>query len=234
MRLHQYRLGGAILATLLLTALTAGGAAAHVIEPAGPNSIEVGWQHEPTYVGEANGVQIVIQTADGKPVTDLGPDDLTVIVSTGGDQTSPLSFEPGFDPVEMEGPLGEYDAPIVPTAPGDYTFHVTGTIHGASVDFTVTSGAETFDPVRDPSELQFPAKLPAMGEVATRLDRVDGRITALGDPTTGAQAALTAALDAKSAADRALLVGAGIGLLGVIVGGIGVVLALRRGRPTRP
>lgn len=234
MRLHYYRLGGAIVASLLFTALTAGGTAAHVVEPAGPNSIEVGWQHEPTYVGEANGVQIIIHTADGKPVTDLGPDDLSVIVSTAGDQTSPLTFEPGFDPVEIVGPLGEYDAAIVPTAPGDYTFHVSGTIHGASVDITATSGVETFDPVRDPSELQFPAKLPAMSEVVTRLDRVDGRMTALGDPTTAVQTALTAALDAKSAADRALLIGAGIGFIGVIGGGIGIVLAVRRGKPARP
>jgi hypothetical protein len=210
---------------------------AHVVEHAGPYTLEIGWQHEPTYVGESNGVQVIVHDARDDPVTDLASDDLKVVVSTGGQQTGELTFEPGFDLEEMEGPLGEYDAAIVPTAPGDYTFHLTGSIHGQALDITVTSGAETFDTVKGTSDLEFPTKLPAVSEMVTRLDRIDARIAALpqGGPTQAdLNEALAAANDAQAAAQRALIVGTAVGLAGLIVGTLGVGLALRRVRRTGP
>src|SRR6185369_12241147 len=157
--------------------------------------------------------------------------DLKVIVTTASIPSPDLSFEPGFDPIELEGPLGEYDAAIVPTAPGDYTFSITGTVHGQAVDIKVTSGDETFDPVRETSNLQFPSKLPSAAEVATRLDRVDGRVATLQDSTgqyaqaiTDAQAAASAA---QAAADRALLIGAVLGGLGIVIGALGLLAARR-------
>lgn len=228
------RMVGSILAAGALALATAGVAAAHAVETAGSYTIEIGWQHEPTYVGEANGVQVIVTGPDDVPVTDLASGDLTVVVSTGSAQSSPLTFDPGFDPIEMSGPLGEYDAPIVPTAPGDYTFHLTGTIHGQAVDVTLTSGDETFDTVKDPSGLQFPATLPTTGEIVTRLDRIDARIAALGTSTGPSQASVDAAAakaaDAAAAADRALLIGGGIGVVGILVGLYGVLLAIRSRR----
>jgi hypothetical protein len=213
-------------------ALAVGSASAHVVEHAGPYTLEIGWQHEPTFVGEANGVQLIVHDRAGKPVTDLKGDDVKVVVSTAGQQTGELAFEPGFDAEEMEGPLGEYDAAILPTAPGEYTFHITGAIHGQKVDITVTSGDETFDSIKGTADIEFPAKLPTLTEISTRLDRIDARLAAA--PTGPTQAAVDAAqasaADARSAADRALLAGGGLGALGLVVGLLGVGLAFRAPR----
>lgn len=211
--MSNLRARGALFATcaVLFSLLVASIATAHVVKQAGPYTLEIGWQHEPTYVGEANGVQVIIHDADDHPITDLAIDDLKVVVSTGDQQTGELTFEPGFDLAEGDGNPGEYNAPIMPTAPGDYTFHLTGAIHGEAVDITVTSSDETFDTVRGTSDIQFPAKLPAVSDLVTRLDRVDAR--------------LTSAEGAQAAADRALLVGGGLGLLGVLVGAAALFLA---------
>jgi hypothetical protein len=217
-------------------ALAAGSASAHVVEHAGPYTLEIGWQHEPTFVGEANGVQLIVHDAADKPVTDLKGDDVKVVVSTAGQQTGELTFEPGFDVEEMEGPLGEYDAAILPTAPGEYTFHLTGAIHGQKVDITVTSGDETFDSIKGTADIEFPAKLPTVPEIVTRLDRIDARLAAppSGPTQAAVDAAQASAADARSAADRALLVGGGLGALGLVVGLLGVGLAFRASRPARP
>ena len=203
----------------LLGLLLASVAVAHVVKEAGPSTLEIGWEHEPTYVGEANGVQVIIHDADDNPITDLATDDLKVVVSTGDQQSGELTFEPAFDLEEGEGPMGEYNAPIMPTAPGDYTFHLTGAIRGEPVDITVTSSDETFDTVRGTAEIQFPVKVPTLNEVATRLDRLDSR--------------LASADDAQAAANRALLVGAGLGLLGVIIGAAALLVARRATRNPR-
>jgi hypothetical protein len=225
------RARGALSATIavLFGLLVASVAYAHVVKQVGNYTLEIGWQHEPTYVGEANGVQVIIHDADENPITDLGIDDLKVVVSTGDQQTGELTFEPGFDLEEGEGPLGEYNAPIMPTAPGDYTFHLTGAIHGEPIDITVTSSDETFDTVKGTADIEFPTKLPALPDVVTRLDRIDERLAGGQAPTQEDVDAAQASADAAhAAADRALLVGGGIGLLGVIVGA-GSLLMVRRG-----
>ena len=233
----RFRLIPPIVAAGLLALVTAGPVAAHVVEHAGPYTIEVGWQHEPTYVGDANGVQIVVHDKDDKPVIDLKGDDLKVVVSTGGQQTGELTFEPGFDAEEMEGNLGEYDAPILPTAPGDYTFHITGSIHGRAVDITVSSGDQTFDTVKGTSDIEFPTKLPTVPEIVTRLDRIDARVTssqAPGGPTQAAvDTAQASARDARSAADQAQLVGGALGAAGLIVAVIALAVAVRAGGRSR-
>lgn len=232
------RLAPCALALAALALAAPAAALAHTVQHAGPYTLAIGWRIEPTYVGQPNAVSVTITDAVGKPVVDLGPDDLRVVVTTANQPSPDLSFEPGFDPVEMSGPLGEYDAAIEPTAPGDYSFHISGAIHGQKVDITVTSGDETFDVVKESTDLQFPTKLPSVAEVATRLDRIDTRVSQLqdtvGSSTLADQLSATqvAASDAKAAADRALLAGAGIGLLGIVIGVV-ALLAARRGRTAR-
>jgi hypothetical protein len=232
---HVIALAMAVATGGALAALTAGSASAHVVQHAGPYTLEIGWQHEPAFVGEVNGVQLIIHDGADKPVTDLKEDDVKVVVSTAGQQTGELTFEPGFDAEEMEGPLGEYDAPILPTAPGEYTLQLTGAIHGQKIDITLTSGDATFDSIKGTADIEFPAKLPTLPEIATRLDRIDARLAAApSGPTQGAvDAAQASAADARTAADRALLVGGGTGALGLVVGLLGVALAFRASRPVR-
>jgi hypothetical protein len=219
--------------------LATASASAHVHEHVGPFSLVIGWRNEPAFVGELNGVQVTIHDAADTPVLDLKQDDLKVVVSSGAQQSEELTFEPAFDAEEMEGSLGEYDASLLPTAVGEYTFHFTGAIRGQKVDLTVTSGEDTFDSIKGTGDLEFPVKLPTMSEVVTRLDRIDSRLTdALSRPTqasvdSAVGSARASAADARSAADRALLVGGGLGAAGLVVGLLGIGLALRASRRSR-
>jgi hypothetical protein len=231
-RLPRFAFASMALVAALLVAPTI--ALGHTVQHAGSYTLEIGWRVEPTYVGIPNGVSVTITDAAGKPVVDLGPDDIRVVVTTANQPSPDLSFEPGFDPEEMAGPLGQYDAAIEPTAPGDYTFHITGTVHGQKVDITVTSGDATFDAVKESTNLQFPMKLPSISEVATRLDRIDARVAAIptgsGPTQASVDAALAAATDARAAADRALIVGGVLGGAGLVVGALGLLMARRARR----
>lgn len=196
--------------------------AAHVVKQVGPYTVAIGWVKEPTYVGEQNAVQVVIKDADGNPVDDLSPDDMTVVVSTGGQDSDPMSLAPTYDEDTGLGIPGDYEAPLIPTAPGDYTFHVSGKIHDTAIDETVTSSESTFDSAVEPIGIQFPDQLPAMGDVVTRIDRVDSR----------AGSAATSADRAASRASLALVVGGAVGGVGIVVGLVALAVAWRRPRAT--
>jgi hypothetical protein len=235
MSIRPRRVAATLVGVAALVLFTVLPVAAHSIQDAGQYRLAIGWQREPTFTGVVNAVQVIVTNSAGKAVDDLGADDLKVVVSTNGEQSDPLSFDPSFDPDTGLGTHGEYDAAIMPTAPGDYTFHLTGSIHGEKVDFTVTSGDQTFDTVKDPTSIQFPTKLPTLTDLTTRITQVDARVTAAQGAGSSGQAAIDAAAgaaaSAQSAADRALAVGAGLGILGIVLGAIGIVLALRSRRP---
>jgi hypothetical protein len=245
MHLDQFRrLGVAILASSIALLLIAGVADAHIVKTFGPYTVALGWVHEPTYVGEQNAVQVVIKDAAGKPVIDLNDGDLKVTVAVGGKTSDPLALLNTFDPDTGLGVPGDYEAPIIPTAPGDYTFHLTGSIHGTAVDETATSSDATFNSAVDATGIQFPNQLPALTDIITRLDRIDARLGASPAPssapaaasaapvdTTAIEAANAAATSAQSAANNALLVGGVIGGAGVIIGLSALALAMRNRRP---
>lgn len=186
----------------------------HIVVDVGPYHLAIGWVHEPTYVGEENAVEVFVTDTANKTVDDLTPDDLKVVVSTGGQQSDPLALAPSFDPDTGLGRHGDYLAPIIPTSPGDYTFHVTGSIHGTAVDQTATSSDSTFDSAVAPTVIQFPAKLPTLGDIATRFDRQDARAQQAASDTTAA----------RDAADRAMTVGVAVGVVGIVLGLAAVLL----------
>jgi len=255
MHIHRPRsLGIAVPIAAMAAALVVGSAQAHVLKDFGTYSVALGWVHEPTYVGQLNAVQVVIKDARGRPVVDVGDGDLKVVVSVGGQKSASLDLLNTYDPDTGLGIPGDYEAPLVPTVPGDYTFHLTGTIHGTTVDETATSSDSTFNSAVDETVIQFPAKLPSLTEIATRLDRLDARVAAVASasppaavasaaPETAAidaanaanaaaSSAQTAAGQAHDAASTALLVGVALGGLGVILGGAALYVAISR-RPTR-
>jgi hypothetical protein len=216
--MSRLRVAVATLATVTL-ALTAGPAFAHEVRKVGAYEITIGWEHEPTYTGVENAVQIFIKDARGNPVDDLGdPPSLKVQVINGSQTSDPLDLKASFDPDTGLGTHGEFDAAIVPTVPGDYTFHLTGSINGQNIDEKFTSSDKTFDPVKDPNEIQFPAKVPSNGQLATSVQRLDARAT-------------KAAKDAKDSADTAKTL-AIVGIVAaVLLGGAGLVVGLSaRGR----
>ena len=187
---------------------------AHVEKTVGKYKFTVGWGDEPTYAGFRNSVQLILVDARGKPVTDLG-DSLKVTVSFSG-QTVSLPLETTFDPDSGEGTPGDYRAWFIPTRPGNYTFTFTGAIHGQKVNQSFTSSPTTFDPVKTPSDVEFPAKDPPNGDLAARLVAIDGRV----------MGAKSAANSGKSTASTALI----LAIVGLVLGvtGVGAGLMSRR------
>ena len=190
----------AIAVGLTLAVSAAAGALAHVEIDVGDGQyvMEVGFRDEPAYLGLPNALTLSVEryaTGGTEPVNDLA---------------ATLSAEVSRDGQVMTLPLvpvgeGNYEATFVPTAAGDYTFRISGTIGEATVDESVTSGPTTFNSVESLSAIEFPQPLPDPGQL---------------------QAAVT---DANAAAATARTLGvAGVvaGVLGLIVG----ALALARSR----
>jgi len=191
----------AVLATTILVGV-AGPASAHERREVGQQVFVVGFGEEPAYAGQPNSVQLQLSDLKERPVTDLG-DSLSVEVVF-GDQRTKLSLEPRFV-VGVFGEPGDYRAYFVPSRPGRFTFHFSGTVKGQQVDETFTSGPKTFDDVQDPVEQMFPVKDPTTGQLAERLDREVARLESSNDNDGVAR---------------------GLGIAGVAVGLVAVVVAL--------
>ncbi|MGH9282095.1 MAG: hypothetical protein ACRD0S_04075, partial [Acidimicrobiales bacterium] len=162
----------------LLSLLLAAPAAAHERRTVGDFLLVVGWADEPAYAGFKNAVQVRIsEAASNQPVVDLAPQELKVDVSFGGKKTGPVAVEPRFR-VGAFGTHGDYQASLIPSRPGPYTFRFVGTIKGQQVDQSFTSSETTFDSPEDPSEVEFPVKDPSRGELGSRIQRMEPRIDA--------------------------------------------------------
>src|SRR5437588_6319314 len=104
-------------ATLLLLS-TAGPAFAHEQRKVGPYQFTVGWQHEPTYTGVENAVQVILKDAKGNAIDDLGsPPTLKLEVLTGtcssgcstpAKKSDPLDLKASFDADTGLGTHGEF------------------------------------------------------------------------------------------------------------------------------
>jgi hypothetical protein len=228
----------ALSTALVAVAITTGPAAAHASVDVGPYTLTLGWTGEPSFVGQLNEASVLVEE-DGTPVTGLFPGDLTVILGFGDTRSEPLELAPAFSPIG--GTQGLYVAPVLPTEAGAYTFIVQGAIEGTPVDVEMTSGPTTFDSPETTAALEFPTKLPSVGELTTRVERVDGRITgAAADAEAAAADAASAAAtveslqaaadEARSAATIALVAGIGLGLAGLVAGLVAITLVLRARR----
>ncbi len=195
-------------AALLCAALAvfAAPAMAHEVATAGQLALEVGWGTEPAYAGQMNSIQLIVtHKADGDPINDPGAR-LTAVVSY-GDQEQEFALTPTYDAAAGTGTPGEYAALIIPTAPGDYTFHITGTVESVKVDIKVASSPKTFSPVEDAAAAQFPVKVPGTDQIALRLDKELPRL------------ATTDGLGSEVSSAKT------IGYVGIAVGAVGVLLA---------
>jgi len=190
-------------------------ASAHEVRTVGAYEFTVGWLHEPAYADEQNAIQFLLKDSRGNAIDDLG-DTLKVEVMYQSQKMPALSLTPTFDPDTGLGMHGEYLASLIPTRAGNYTFHFTGTVKGQAIDQSFTSSPTTFDAVREPTAVEFPAQDPSRGQIAQKLDRIDPRIAA---------AEATARNDAELARNLAI---AGI-VLGVL-GTVGLIIVLTRGR----
>jgi hypothetical protein len=202
---------------VLLMPLLAAPALAHDEHKVADYTFVVGFGTEPAYAGVTNSVQVVI-SGNGKPVTDAKG--LKVAVSTGDAEPRQMLLQPYFG--DGRGEQGDYRAFFIPTAPGAYTFKVTGSLGGQRIDRSYTSGKDGFDEVTDPAEAQYPVQEPTGSQLTTRLDRESARLnSALAAERQEADHQIA---DARRLAAIGLIVGA-LGLLAAVGAG---VLALRR------
>ena len=175
---------------------------AHVTVDVGDGQyvMELGFRDEPAYLGLPNALFLKVGeygSGGTAPVEKLAGT-LTAEVTQDG-QTKQLPLVPKGD--------GVYEGALVPTALGDYTFHITGRIGDATVDESATSGPNTFNSVEPLAAIEFPISQPDPAQLAA----------------SGADA------QAAAATARTLgIVGAAAGILGLIV----AVVALARSRPT--
>lgn len=190
-------------------------AAAHETRETARDQLVVGWLEEPAFAGFKNAVSLRV-TSGGKGVENLK---LEVEVLFGDKDATqkigPLELAPSF------GDPGHYDAPIIPTEPGRYTFHVTGQVGREALDEYFTSGDATFHDVIEPAELQFPTKASSAVDLELKTDRIASRSGIAID-------------QAKKAADSAGVARAlGIAALVTATAGLLIaVVALRRsGKP---
>lgn len=133
-------------------------ASAHGVTQVGDYELVIGFHNEPAYQGEPNGLDLFVTNMQtNEPVNGL-EQTLQVEVIYGA-STKQLVLRPQF------GQDGAYTADVLPTAAGDYTWHIWGEIEGTPVDVSMTSSPNTFGSVEPKGEFAFPAPEPALQEL---------------------------------------------------------------------
>ena len=177
--------------------------AAHEHILVGTYELIVGWRTEPAIVDLMNGLDLGIQhhLANGSTEWVVGVEGNLTATLRAGSLSVVKALEPQF------GRPGWYSFDVIPTAEGNYSVQLVGSLGGTAVNVTVY-----LDLVGPRSDVEFPP---------------------VTDPTTGLQdqidrlSATNAALQAQVATALALAaVGLAIGVAGIFVG----LVAVRRAR----
>ncbi len=132
----------------------------------GQYELVVGFLIEPAYSGQQNGLDLRVAKLDPNATPVAEGEDAPTTPTEGlettlqaevffADQSMPLVISASY------GEPGSYESVFFPTQPGDYSFHIFGTIEGVAIDETFTSGPDTFGPMEDPAPLQFPKETAA-------------------------------------------------------------------------
>ena len=116
---------------------------------------------------------------------------------------------------------GHYVAPMIPTAPGAYTFHLTGQIQETEINLEFDSGPGTFDDIQTQASIQFPLEVSAPREI-------EGAARGAQESAALAETAAEAASDDASSAQTLAIIAIVIGIGGLAVGAGGLTLGLRR------
>ncbi|MDX6582441.1 MAG: hypothetical protein QOI10_1625 [Solirubrobacterales bacterium] len=172
-------------------------ASAHVTRQIGPYEVTLGWGNEPPLAGLDNFVEVGVTGAGGAPVNDLGPSP-EVQVSFGGAETV-VPLVPSEEP-------GAFRGALVPTRPGTYSFRFSASIAGRAVSTGATCSERTFECVIPVSEVEFPVKDPALGEIAQRIVSDQSRIDQASDDADSARTIALVALALAAMALAAALV----------------------------
>jgi hypothetical protein len=185
-----------VVAALAFTVLATGVASAHEERDVSGYSFVVGFIDEPVYVGQKSGLEFFVNKGD-TPVEGLEQTLKAEVIK--GDAKRDLPLEARF------GEKGAYESYFFPTAAGDYTFHIFGTVDGTQIDESFTSSPDGFSPVNELSGGQFPVQFPAEADLVANAQ---------------------AGKDASSQVMIAIVLGAAGLLAGLIA--MGLALAARR------
>lgn len=210
----------AMLLALWIVGASALPASAHLHEQVGDVVFTVGWSSEPAFAGEPNTVQVFVNeaTADGEegPPVPARQVKLTVEIIFGdrnGTEKLPAAPLEAF----AFGAPGEFRTEaIVPTRPGTYTFHFTGTIKGRAFDKYYTSGEKgaiegtQYNDVKEVAAVSFPEEDPTNGQLELAI-------------TNARKVAEASAEKASDDASNARL----FGIIGIVVGVVGLIVGLR-------
>lgn len=218
MRVTSKRIIVSLVMALGLAATLAGLAQAHERRDVGGKyQFVVGWNAEPAYAGQRNGVSLTVNNLQGNTPVE------------GAEKTLKLEIVQGAQRREL--PLravfrqpGAYTADVVPTKEGDYRFHFSGTIEGTAIDETFDSANGKFDGVKSPEAIMFPGDISSAQPAAANAN-VGPANTAPVNP-----AAAAAAANSISTAQTLAVVALVVAVLGLILG----LLALLRGRAASP
>ncbi len=110
-------------------------------------TVEIGFVDEPAIQADTNGLWLRVTEGD-QPVTGLEQSLQAEVVY--GDAVRALPLIPTTDQA------GVYTSTFIPVQPGDYTFHIFGTIAGLGVDERFTSAPEGVAPVDARIDYEFP------------------------------------------------------------------------------
>ncbi len=139
----------ALLLALTLIASLSGVVQAHGKTTAGDYDLEIGFHNEPAYVGEPNSLDLFITNSKtGKAVNGQESTLKAEIIFGSNKKSFAISPQDGVD--------GGYTAAVIPTAVGDYTWHIFGTIESTPVDVSMTSSPDTFVSVTAKTDDMFP------------------------------------------------------------------------------
>lgn len=189
-----------VLSAALGTLVWAPHAHAHGTRQVGDIEFVVGWADEPTFVGFKNAVHLFLTGPDEEPI-EGAENTLEVEVSLGEAKTDRLALRTVF-----ESP-GEYQADLIPTAPGGYTFRFVGEINGERIDESFTAPEDGFDEAKGTADIAFPNEAPSTSELAERLEGVEATADETRDD---------------------LMLPRILGLAGVVLGLVALILAVRR------
>jgi hypothetical protein len=170
-----------LLFTVALMAVFVLQTTAHEHREVGDYELTFGWRVEPAVVGVLNGPELFIAPA-GESHEDEGEEETASLEELEVSLEVEVIFGPASRTFSLEPAFGEpghFVADLIPTRPGDYVFHITGTIGDLEIDETFDSAEGMFSSVEPASDIQFPEPDPAASELMAQIEALEARIEAL-------------------------------------------------------
>jgi len=140
-----------ITAVLMLLAIPV---LAHESRDVEPYILVFGLRNEPALTGERSGPELFVYQNNSGERGDRVEGGEFQVEMMAGDVTMTVPLRPAF------GDAGHYVADVIFTLPGDYSFHLTGTIEDNAIDEVFNTADGKFGPVDPATDVHFPVAAP--------------------------------------------------------------------------